>query len=243
MVIYLVVNKKSDSPLMYNYVDSQRLREAFFSPPKKSPIAKKNKKILSRPILFSLASFITLLVIIIALFFLNYDFLIIPRKERPAEGISVLRKNISAFALPDRDKKAIKAGSSSIYVSIPNIEKASVTLTLKKAINLKENLLFLYVKKTKSHLKIGLVFRDASFFSNSLNPLILELKETDAVRDLKIPVEFKDINLQNTNLSNINQISFSFYPLENKDTLAQRQAFNKNWILIKDLILLKKEDK
>ena len=241
MVIYLTVNKKSDSPLTYNYVDSQRLREAFFSPPKKRTISKKKKNFPPKIILFSISSLIVLLGIGASLFFLNYDFLIIPHQDKKLDGISILRNNTSSFSLSSSDKRTIKASTSSIYVTIPNKEKTNVTIWLKKAVNLNNNPLFLYVKKTNVPLKMGVVVRDTSFFSNSLNPLVIELKNADTSSYVKIPIEFKGINLQNTNLSNINQISFSFYPLDNNNASAtEKSAFNKNWVLIKDLILMKK---
>jgi hypothetical protein len=218
------VDKRDNPFLSYAYLDSQRLRDTFFSAPKK----KRKKKPHHKRILF--LPMIAVVAAGIILFFVKYDFMVVARQniEPEKNSISLLHSEIfSAINVLGQDKRLVKMEKSFIYLTIPPQEKTTLLINLKKTIDLKSGSLYLYLKKSEAPLKIGITVRDSRFFSNSLNPLTIDVKEENSSY-VKIPIDLKSINLQNTNLYQINQINLYFYPQDKE---------KEQWILIKDLVL------
>jgi hypothetical protein len=228
------VNKKNDSLFPYTYIDSQRLRETFFSPQKKRTLAKKKKNFPYKIVILcgSAALFIGILV-----FIFKYDFLVVPH-ARIGSNASLLRNHSRSTAFIATNGIVSKARETPLYLEIPTQENVKLLISLKKSANISKTPIVLYLKKSNAPLKMGIVVRDSQFFSNSLNPLILELKNTGDTEYLQVPLALSAAHLQNTNLSNINQISLYFYPPDKNESTAI-----KNWVVIKDVVLAEKEDK
>lgn len=213
---------KRDNPFFsYAYLDSQRLKDTFFSPPKK----KTHKK---RFILLGASTILILAATIF--FFMKYDFMVIARQipDQSNGGISLLSKDIleSTICLA-KDERLMKKENAFIYLTIPK-ERVAISFNLKKPIDLRSNSLFLYLKKSDAPLNIAVVVKDTRFFSNSLNPVVVEVTQSGS-SFIRVPISFTGSNLQNTNLYQIKQIILYFYP-QDKEKI--------NWTLVKDLILI-----
>ena len=217
---------KRDNPFFsYAYLDSQRLKDTFFSPPKKKRKKKTHKKRLillgaSAVLIFAAAIF----------FFMKYDFMVIARQipDQYNSGISLLSKDmLESTICIAKDERLMKKENAFIYLTIPK-ERVAISFNLKKPIDLRSNSLFLYLKKSDAPLNIAVVVKDTRFFSNSLNPVVLEVTQNES-SFIKVPINFTGSNLQNTNLYQIKQVILYFYP-QDKEKI--------NWTLIKDLILI-----
>ncbi|MDD5583435.1 MAG: hypothetical protein PHV55_00060 [Candidatus Omnitrophica bacterium] len=232
------MNKKNDSLFPYAYIDSQRLRETFFSPQKKRTLAKKKKNFSSNKIILSCGIALAALLVSGAFVFVfKYDFLVVPHVTIETEA-SLLRNPNRSSAFIIKNGVASKVKKTPLYLEIPSQENVRLRIDLKKSANISKTPIVFYLKKVNTPLKIGVVVRDTQFFSNSLNPFILELKNTGDTEYLQVPLALTATQLQNTNLSNINQISLYFYPPDKNETTAI-----KNWVVIKDMVLAEKEGK
>ncbi len=220
-----VVDKRDNSLFSYAYLDSERLKDTFFSPPRKKRKKKTYKK---RFIIIPLLAL--LLIAGVAIFFARYEFMVVARQntDMPDNGISLFSKNtLERLSYITNDKRLMKKENSFIYLTIPK-EKIALSFNLKKPIDLKSGYLLLYLKKSDTPLNIAVVARDTRFFSNSLNPLVIEVTEkSDSF--IKVPIVLSKTGVQNTNLYQIKQITIYFYPQEKEKI---------NWALIKDLVLI-----
>ena len=222
--------ERNDNALhSYAYLDSKRLKDAFFSPPKKKR-KKRNthKKFLLLPILITIVISIVLLTIFVA----KYEFMVVARKNINLEkiGTSLLQPhNLSELNFLGKDKQLIRKTTSFVYLSIPTQEKIGIELNLKKPIDLTTQTLFLYLKPPELPLNIEVIVRDTKFFSNSLSPLMLEVYKEEGPY-LKVPIDFKNTNIQNTNLARITQIKLYF---------SHKGQESMNRALIKGIILAK----
>jgi len=218
------VDKRENPFFSYAYVDSQRLKDTFFSPPKKKRKKKTHKK---RLILLGIAA--ALVIVTAAFFFIKYDFMVVARQipDQADNGVSLLSKDMleSAKCIA-KDERLMKKENAFIYLTIPK-EHVGITFNLKKPVDLKSNSLSLYLKKSDAPLNIAVVVKDTRFFSNSLNPAVIEVAQNDS-SFIKVPIVLNNSNLQNTNLYQIKQITLYFYP-QDKEKI--------NWTLIKDLIV------
>lgn len=231
------MGKGSDSLLTYAYTDSERLKEAFFSPPKK----KKNhtkKLILLLPIgLIILAVFVVL----------QYDLVVIPTKNIEQSGLrtSILNDaHLASASLLEKNTSIIKEVTLPIDITFSSQGKETLIINLKKPINLRENELFLYLKKSNSPLLVKAVVKDRLFFSNSLRPLSFLIDAKNPIfGTLKVPINLKENELQNVKLSQITQIKLIFrFPKEENLSYEDDASMQKKWIVIKDLVISKKEE-
>ncbi|MFH1876700.1 MAG: hypothetical protein ABH865_07395 [Candidatus Omnitrophota bacterium] len=233
------MNKKTDTLFPYSYIDSERLRETFFSPQKKrAPLKKKkaySKRIIAAAIIAGLA-----LIATIGTLAIKYEFVVIPRYNNVPDNTrhSLLRNRMKAQATLVKAGQRTTISGGPVYFEIPTQEPTRIVINLEKAVNLSTAPLLMYFKKADAPIRIGVVARDTQFFSNSLTPLSIELTNQGSNAFVKIPIVFSNAHLQNTNLSSINQISLYFYPPQNNESTAV-----KNWVIIKDLVLAKKEAK
>jgi len=219
------VDKRDNPFFSYAYLDSQRLKDTFFSPPKKKRKKKTSKK---RFVLFGASAILILVVGIF--FFMKYDFMVIARQipDSSANGVSLLSKDmLESTRCIAKDERLMKKENGFIYLTVPK-ERVAISFNLKKSIDLRSNSLSLYLKKSDAPLNIAVVVKDTRFFSNSLNPVTIEVTQNDP-SFIKVPINFTGSNLQNTNLYQVKQIILYFYP-QDKEKI--------NWTLIKDLILI-----
>jgi hypothetical protein len=237
------MNKKRDDNLLfsYAYLDSQRLKDTFFSPSKK-----KKKKLPPKKNLFVPVGIAILMVLVVFILFAKYEFIVVNRQNIGLEKntISLLHGDISSgVRFLGKDKHLMKAGSSFIRLIIPAHEKTGLIINLKKPIDVRADSIYLYLKKPDVPLNVGAIIRDNRYFSNSLNPLVVKLNEKSSSY-IKIPLEFKNVFLQNANPSQIEQINLYFYPEDKeKINVDGKSTFNESWALIKELVLVKKGGK
>lgn len=222
--------ERNDSPLQsYAYLDSQRLKDTFFSPPKKKRKKKtQHKKFLLAPVFITAA----IILLLIVGFLTKYEFMLVSRQNSNLEktGTSLLHPPyLSELIFLGKDKQLMRKGHSFIYLSIPAQEKIGVALNLTKPVDLTKETLFLYLKQPDSRLNIEVVIRDNRFFSNSLSPLVIEVLREEGPY-LKVPLDFKNANIQNTNLARVSQVNLYF---------SHKDQENINRTLIKDIILSK----
>ncbi|UCC95008.1 MAG: hypothetical protein JSW40_09425 [Candidatus Omnitrophota bacterium] len=229
------MNKRQDLILPYAYLDSQRLKDTFFSLPKKKNFFKKR----------NLLPLATILITLLFFLLINYDLILIPPLWQPQTDntISLFHNDVvSSLHFLGIDKRLIKMGNSSIFLSIPFHEKVGVRFDLKKPINLKTNNLFLCLKKTNLPLNMEIIVKDARFFSNSLKPFHVEINQENNSSDIKIPLTFKNASLQNTNLAQINQIKLYFYFPEDEAVSSQLIPLAaRRWVFIKDFVVRKND--
>lgn len=228
------MKKRSYAPVSYSYLDSQRLKDTFFSDPKKKLFSKK---------FIGLSSSIFLSVTILLLVILNYDFIIISRQKikLPNDSKSLVReKIISSLKLLNEDKRLIQIKKNTIYLALPAQKEIKVNINFDNPIDLYNNYLILYLKKSTGRLKLNFIIKDTRFYSNSLTPLAVDTKDHPSKSYLAIPIEFKNLPVQNANLSQTKQITVSFFSPE-KTNLSAGNVKN-NWIFIKDLILVKEKN-
>lgn len=234
---YIIVNKRAAGIFDSTLLDSQRLKDTFFSSPKK----KHKKKPHHNKILTATLSATTFAVISASLFaFTRYDLLMIPHQNinSDIEMTSLLKKDVlSSLQFSGKNNFATQRGSS-LYITVPQQGKVHILLNLKKPINLNKSYLVLYLKKVYFPLKIEVVARDVQFFSNSLNPLMREIKKSD-VYPLEVALDFKETNVQNTNLSQINQLSLYLSQLNGEEN-SEESYLAENLVLIRDLVAVKK---
>lgn len=226
------MEKDSDFISSYAYLDSQRLKETFFS---SKPQEKKKSK---RPSIFFVVILITAMIIALGslLFYRNYEFILIPR---PALSVkpdtpSLLDKEIlSSLVFLGQNNDPLLVKPWCIQLETGGVSKTGIRINLKKPINLRTHSLYLIAKKIPSSSQIGVVLRDARFFSNWRQPYTMEVNAQEQ-SVIKIPLGYDETALGNINLSRINQISLYFYPLTYSDSIEQ--------IIIKDIVLMEKEE-
>ena len=229
------MSRQNDSPLssVYLDLDSQRLKDTFFSTPGKSSPKKS--------LFFWAITALTIVIFSVGVFAFvsKYEFLITPRTDIEWEknSTSLLHSQTPSVSFLGKNKLLMKKKGSSVYLKIVSGKKIGVQIDLKNPINLTSHFLFLYLKMENHPLGIDAVAKDVRFFSNSLNPLTIEVVGGKKAGYIKIPIVFKNTSLGNTNLSRINQIRLFFYPKDEK-TISN----TKGWILIKDLALVKNVD-
>lgn len=226
--------ERNDNPFnSYAYLDSQRLKDTFFSPPKKRKKKKTHhKKIFLIPtFIFTVAA-----LVLVTLFFLKYEFMVVARQRIDLDktGVSLLRTdNLSELSFLGKDKQLMREGQSFIYLSIPPKEKVGIALDFKKPIDLASGTIFLHLKRPDTPLRIEVTVRDNRFFSNSITPLLVEIDNKKGAEYINVPIDFKDANTQNANLTQVNQIKLHFF---------HKDQENINRTLIKNIILAKKEE-
>ncbi len=220
--------QKRINPIIAYNLDSERLKETFFSPLKKKG-SRKKKNTFKRKILFFIPLIIGVIVLLF-LFLLKYELLILPRPSRDSKGDSLFKRGLVNLSISkDGFIQKIRAP---LYFSISGENKTTLIFDFHQPLNLNKERLILFLKSYLVPLRIEAVARDINYFSNSLAPLVFKLSLPDSEAELFF--DFKKVNAQNINLSQIKQLRLYFsYGKE----LVEKQK-NKNWVLIKDLVLL-----
>ena len=219
------------------YMDTQRLKETFFSVPQEQTPAKKNFFL---PLIYVIAALILSAGAFV--FFSNYDLIIIARDNIALEenSYSLLDdKVLSSLKFMGREKGVIKQKSSSIYLSLPLQRKTGLKINLAKPVDLNKNNFYIYLKKSDIPLELTVITKDNRFFSNALKPLVVPVNQTGKSSYLKIPVKFEDEVFQRINLAKIKQIKLFFTVPKEKLSKSDLIA-REDWILIKDIVLSQK---
>lgn len=222
--------ERNETPLeSYAYLDSQRLKDTFFSPPKKKRRRKPHhKRILAAPMLLSIA----IVAILLVTFFTKYEFMLVKRQNAGPEqpGLSLFHSpNLSELKFLGEDKQLMRKGNSFVYLSIPPQEKVGFALSFKKPIDLAAGTLLLYLKQPEEPITIEVIVKDNKFYSNSISPLVIEVGKTKAAYS-NLPIDLKNTNIQNTNLTRITEIKLYF---------SHKEHENINRVLIKEIFLAK----
>lgn len=238
MLIYAFVKKNIDPLINDSFTDMQRLREAFFSTPKKELPAKKK---FSNPRFYTIAGLG--LILITTAFLIKYDIFIIARQniEKEKNSVSLLtEKMLAGVDFLDR-KTSITKKPSSIYLPLFGQKKVGVKIDLAKPVDLNNNYLWVYIKKSETPMKLNIVTRDIHFFSNALTPLVIDMNEKDNSSYLRIPLIPENFSSPKVNLTQVNQIRLYFNTQQTSPDKSRNPfSYEKNWVLIKDLVLIKK---
>lgn len=218
------MNKRFDPFLTYAYLDSQRLKDTFFAPQKKKTPSKE----------IILITLIATTILTIIFFILEYELIVIPRKNTTFKknSISLLHSDtVASVTFLEKNNQPRKTRNMPIYITMPLRDETGIRINLAKPINLADHYLFLYLKRQDTPLSMKIVLRDTRFYSNSLQPVQIDAANNHTQSYAEIPVRIKKGHLQNVNLSKINQIHLYFYPHDNR---------KMNWLFIKDIIIVKK---
>jgi len=208
----------------YAYLDSQRLKETFFStPPQKNP----HKKI----IIAAAALVVILAALAISFFYKKYEVVIISRND-PLAG-----KNISSLLslttrldarLLDKNNRPSPLTYSGSVVSMPLHQKNGIKINFAEPADLINGALYIYAKKSPEPLTMAIVAKDSGMHSNARQPRIMPVTGEDINGQyIKIPLRFTD-DTGNTNFYRVNQLTLRFLP-QNQD--------KNNWLLIKNIVL------
>ncbi|RKY32492.1 MAG: hypothetical protein DRP68_03775 [Candidatus Omnitrophota bacterium] len=215
---------------LFSPLDIKRLENTFFDEPKK------NKK---RKPLFTLLKYLIIVSLLGGGYILysRYTFVVIPKIKHSSKSL-LSNQLLNSINLLSKEKK-IKFSQGIIYLPLfPNKEEGFI-LNTKTFIDLNKynlEMIISFINKNikKSDLALSIVVRDKKYFSNALAPLKVVLGHNNSFSHpsfLKVAIDFKKIGFPLLNLSQINQIRFSFYNYREEPIS----------LLIKDIVLVEKE--
>ena len=229
------MSKKDSFLSTYAYLDSQRLKESFFSDSPKKPKAKK-KKFPKTPIIIAVAIIILALAALSILLVSKYDFVFIPRNRIALKNNEISLMHDTSFAAFSTitEKNIIKQTESALHLALKPQEKTKFRIQFNKPTNLRNFDLYLYAKNIDIPCNVGIIIRDDRFFSNSRKPLEVTIKEQPIDGYIKIPLIQENQSMQNVNPSRAQQLIVYLLP---------QQERIENTIILKDVLLAKKEAK
>ncbi|MBN3039138.1 MAG: hypothetical protein JW869_06985 [Candidatus Omnitrophica bacterium] len=190
--------------------DFRRLKESFFSssPHQASPSHTNIKK---KVIMTASLAFVVLLIGFA--FFSNFDIVILsnPNHIFGNDAIDLLSKEELATASIIAPAGNSKIAKKLILVDIPFDRKAGFSLNFKDKMDMSDSNVALVLKNPGQDFNIDVVLRDNRFFSNSLNPITLEVSgATETSEYIKVPINIEHSNISNINLLGISQLRFVF---------------------------------
>lgn len=237
------MTKHTQPTTTYSTIDAQRLKEAFFSIPRKEKLYHHKKKTHKKRRFFIPALIITPIIILIAaaVFLSKYDFVIINRQNTQLENnqLSLLSNTMQPTINFLGNEKFITRKNQGLNFIIPDNKRIGVRLDFEKTLDLKNNYLLFYLKNIDTPVIINVIVKDKWFFSNSLKPAIIKLK-ADNGKNIKIPLDFGSTAAQNTNLSQIKQLTI-YVSTAKKYTKNTEFSDNNNLLLIKNIVLAEKQ--
>jgi hypothetical protein len=228
------MSSENNTLIYYANPDMQRLKEAFFSSPKKSEpprqaLKPSPRQINKKTIIAAVGTIIGILFLTI-LFFLKYDLFFVPHIRLNNKTASLLTNNSSeSIQYLGADKRLFKNIPPNFYLALASENKTGMKIRFKAPLDLTKKFLFIYLQKTDFPFKISIVVKDNRFFSNSLKPITMVIKKNQTRNYVKLPLELKNAYLQNTNLAKIKEMDLYFYSLDKQKT---------NRLIIKDLVLV-----
>ncbi|MBD3246876.1 MAG: hypothetical protein GF333_07720 [Candidatus Omnitrophica bacterium] len=219
----------------YTYLDSQRLKDAFFSAPSRPP---RNKK----P--FWIGAGVFLGIALIVLVFSHYQFFFIPRKlgNSSEQEISLLHKG-AVFRPVRASAQRFRKRGRSAYIALPSKGATGVTVTFASPVNLNTHRLAMVIQKSEIPIHMELVLRDTQYHSNSLYPVHIDIPEKELTY-VKVPITLANAELQNTNITRTSQLKVFVSRLDSEAEpvpVSMRREQEIEWVLVKDLVLAKKE--
>lgn len=220
-----------------SYLDSKRLKETFFTQPKPQTNTKKK-----------FAGIIAVVSFLLIIFLLHYDLAITPRWHLKSHKntVSLLTPRIiSSLSFTGKNPASMKRKNSSLYLSIPENEKAGVTLNFKMPIDLHNKRLELWLKNPGVTPDVSAVFKDTNFFSNATQPLLISTNKKDSSPYLKIPINIDNSILPRLNLHKIEQLRlhFSWKPKNRLEApISGIDNKRKIWVIIKNIFVILKEE-
>ena len=222
-------------------VDSRRLREAFFSPVSSDPsknFPKKNKKTLS----FLIAIPIILTVILATYIGFSYDLVFLPKTPLPQKALQLLNKP-DILSVSSIGHNPIKTTKSSLHIPIVRGEKTGLELNFKKPVNLNTHDIVLTVRNNSSAILMQIAAKDYFFYSNIKQPVRIVIDKTQNNSLFVIPLNLSENISSKVNSSTIQQIKFFFSPYDTspEKTLISVNSYKKHMLIIKDILLVKKE--
>ena len=196
--------------------DSKRLEKSFFSKPAQKS-SKKNKP--EHKILIAIIPVVILIIIAATAFLMNFSIIIIPQHKEIAasDAVDLLHDNTLSTAKLINPQFAAKITDSAVYIDLPFNKKSGFSLKMKNKLDISNSVLNLVLRKPQQALKLFIILRDTKFFSNSSNPLEIEINEgSESKGYLTVPIKLTDRISSPVGLKRINQIRFIFHQ-EKKD--------------------------
>lgn len=254
------MEKKGDPIVTFDSLDTQRLKEAFFSPKspampapkptiplrqvKHQPKQQKNHKTQkyqkkSFPVKFVLIGAAGLAVIAlvwtgIALFRSRYDVVLINRTKSSLDknALSLLHNpEIARTTILDKNTAPVIVNASAKPLLLQSNNAWTAKIDFVKPFNAKTDSLLIYLR-SKSDLSLRVVAKDARFHSNALKPLIVAVQGTVNSDFAKIVLPFQQLKGGNVNLAQITQITIDIQP-DNKTPVVSDAALLKDIVLIR----------
>ena len=220
-------NNKKFPP--FSPLDIKRLENTFFDESKKSKKRKPLPNLLKYLIIIGLLGGGYFL-------FSRYTLVIVPKIKHPTKSL-LSNKLLNSINLLSKEKK-IKFSQGIIYLPLFPKKNEGFILNTKTFVDLNKynlEIIISFIDKEikNNNLTLSVVVRDKKYFSNALTPLEVVLGNNNSSYHhsfLKIIIDFKQIEFPLLNLSQINQIRFSFYNYREKPIS----------LLIKDIVLAEK---
>jgi len=223
-----VIDEKSEFLAYYANVDSQRIKEAFFTPPARPPV-KESPDIKKNPLLFTLFLPIAIM-LILAVLFLNYDIIVVKHKKvsgRPQSLSLIDNRSLDHIAGAGLSKAQLL--KSAVYLDADASGGQGIKIDFNAPLDLREKILTISLKNPGVSVKIFTVVKDTRFFSNALAPLVTIAGSEFGAKESRATIEFgSDSHLQNASLSKARQIVLYFAPQINEKEMG---------LLIKELSL------
>ncbi len=227
------MDKKDPFLSSYGYVDSQRLKDSFFSESQEKNKPQK-KKVDKLPIIIAVSAFILIIAAAVALLVSKYEVVIVTRNRITLKSneISLMHDTSVASFSVITEKSIKKQAGSALHLALKPQEKTELRIQFNKPINLRNSELYLYVKNIDIPCDIGIIIRDDRFFSNYRQPLKFTIEEKPIDGYIKIPLTQENQSMQNVNPSRVQQLIVYLLP---------QQERIENTVILKDILLAKKE--
>jgi len=229
--------KRPGSPLRFHDTDSRRLTEAFFTlTPAKKSSSKKPFIIISLCCTALVGSFLYVAG--------TYQFIFVPRKILAGSETGLLTSDrLASLSFINAANAPAKTNGSTISVMVPREDKIGIVFNLAKPYNLRTNAIVFAIQNTAAPLLMDIVVKDASFHSTATRPLSFRLQTSKEASLTKIPVSFEPAKTPLVNFSQIKQIKvfFQYDHSSVQPTDIPLRIWKKQWVIIKDILLIEKE--
>ncbi len=205
--------------------DSERLRKSFFSHQDKKEI-KVNKP---RKKLYFLIPVI-LIVFAGIIVFLNFNIVFLPKDNLGFKDdfFNLMNAEVLGNIKSLNSQVTYKRNKGFIYLDIPFDNKNGFIMNFKESINVSGTEIKLLIKKVPEDINVYTILRDDKFYSNSLNPLKVDvINQNDKNSYMDVSIKIEEGLTPHINLNKIKHIRFVFY--QKKVSLVN--------LLIKNIVL------
>ncbi|MCK5494691.1 MAG: hypothetical protein KAJ14_16395 [Candidatus Omnitrophica bacterium] len=189
--------------------DSERLKKSFFSPTEEKGIKVNNPR---KKLYFLIP--ISLFIIVGIIILLKFYIVFLPRENLVFQdnSFNLMNPKVLGNIKALNPSVTYKFNNGYLYVDIPYDNKNGFILNFKDTINVSDTEMELSIKSVSEDFNLYVILRDDEFYSNSLNPVKVEVtkqNEKSFYRDISIKID--EGLTPNINLNRINHMRFIFY--------------------------------